>query len=154
LVRKARAMSAACWMATRGPRSERGGKEWGTEFIRTLLGTEQGDVLLAEGEVDLGKVVQGGELARIGRFQPDMGHSSGDRLRVVGSAVAVLLLLHPCFFSSETHCCCAGVVLLLPVLVIFRCRALYYFSLCSSSLYLSLFRPVTALGIYRLDDLI
>jgi hypothetical protein len=70
------------------------GKERGTYLIRTLLGTEQGDVLLAERQVDLGEIVQGGEFARIDRFQPDVGHGSGERLRVVWPPVAVLTLLH------------------------------------------------------------
>ena len=59
---------------------ERRGKERGTELIRALLSAEEGDVLLAERQVDLGEFVERGKLARIGRFQPDMGHGFGDRL--------------------------------------------------------------------------
>jgi hypothetical protein len=32
--------------------------------------------VLAERQVDMGEVVQGGQLARIDRLQPDMGHRS------------------------------------------------------------------------------
>jgi hypothetical protein len=87
-----------------------GGKERGTYLIRTLIGTKQSNVLLAEREVDLGEGIEGGELAFIGRFEPDMGHGSGDRLRVVWPSAVVLTLLHLYCFSFEPHRCCAGIV--------------------------------------------
>ena len=73
---------------------ERCGKAGRTKLVGRLLGAEEGDVLLAERQVDLGEVVQGGKLARIHRFQPDVGHGSGDRLRFVWPPGAVLTLLH------------------------------------------------------------
>jgi len=54
-------------MATRCQRSERGVvTERGAQLVWTLIGAEQGDVLLAERQVDLGEVVERGKLARIG----------------------------------------------------------------------------------------
>src|SRR5260370_41768229 len=66
------------------------------KFVRAFIGAKQHDVLLAERQVDLGEVVQGSELPRIHRFQPDMGHRSGDRLRFVLPLAVVLTLLHTC----------------------------------------------------------
>src|SRR5258708_8359473 len=66
------------------------------KFVRAFIGENQDDVLMAERQVDLGEVVQGSELPRIHRFQPDMGHRSGDRLRFVLPLAVVLTLLHTC----------------------------------------------------------
>jgi len=44
---------------------EGGGKQRRMEFVRLFPGTEEGDVLLAEREISLGKRIECGELARI-----------------------------------------------------------------------------------------
>ncbi len=106
-----------------------GGKERGTYLIRTLIGTEQGNVLLAERQVPLGQGIEGGELARIGRFQPDVGHGSGERLRVVWPPAMVLTLLHVYCFSFEPHRCCTGVVFRVCLAVILWCLGSASFSL-------------------------
>ncbi len=84
---------------------ERCGKERDTELIGTLSGTEQGDVLLTQCQVHLGKIVEHGKLARIGRFQPDVGHGSGERLRVVWIGMTALALLRGPASCAYTSVC-------------------------------------------------
>jgi hypothetical protein len=67
-----------------------GDKTRGAELVWLLVGAEEVHIVLAERQVDLGEVIQGSNFARIGRFQPDVGHGFSDGFRFVLPPVVVL----------------------------------------------------------------
>ena len=76
------------------PLGKGGDKTSGAELVWLLVGAEEGDILLAERQVDLGEAIQGSKFASIHRFQPDVGHGFGDGLRYVLPPVVVFTLPH------------------------------------------------------------
>ena len=69
------------------------------ESIRRFIGAKEGDILLAEVHIDLGKLVKRAQFSRIGLNQPNMGHRAREFL-LPFSLVQDLALLHPIKSSS------------------------------------------------------
>ena len=87
-------MPAACMMATRCQRSERGVRESGS---RSLLGgsvvQKERDVLLTEREINRGQRVKGRQFAWVDLNQANMRHRPRDRIGLSRSGALLFLAL-------------------------------------------------------------